>query len=35
MEPVEGQRLVWRLSVDGDAQGDLAGHGREHRGVRR
>jgi len=29
-EPVEGRRLVRRLSVDGDAQGDLAGYGREH-----
>src|SRR5215468_10172357 len=25
-EPVEGRRLVRRLSVDGDAQGDLAGY---------
>ena len=34
-EPVEGRRLVRRLSVDGDAQGDMAGKGREHRAVRR
>ena len=32
-EPVEGRRLVRRLNVDGDAQGDLAGHGGEHRAV--
>ncbi len=31
--PVEGRRLVRRLNVDGDAQGDLAGHGGEHRAV--
>jgi hypothetical protein len=28
-EPVEGRRLVRRLNVDGDAQGDLHGHGAE------
>ena len=28
-EPVEGRRLVRRLNVDGDAQGDLDGHGGE------
>ena len=28
--PVQGRRLVRRLNVDGDAQGDLAGHGGEH-----
>src|ERR1700722_4864592 len=32
-QPVEGRRLVRRLNVDGDAQGDLAGHGGEHRAV--
>ena len=32
-EPVEGRRLVRRLNVDGDAQGDLHGHGGEHRAV--
>ncbi len=32
-EPVEGRRLVRRLNIDGDAQGDLAGHGGEHRAV--
>ena len=32
-EPVEGRRRVRRLNVDGDAQGDLAGHGGEHRAV--
>src|SRR6266567_3942653 len=31
--PVEGPRLVRRLNVDGDGQGDLAGHGGEHRAV--
>src|SRR3954467_9960439 len=31
--PVEGRRLVRRLNVDGDAQGDLHGHGGEHRAV--
>jgi ferredoxin-NADP reductase/MOSC domain-containing protein YiiM len=31
--PVHGQRLVRRLNVDGDAQGDLHGHGGEHRAV--
>jgi ferredoxin-NADP reductase/MOSC domain-containing protein YiiM len=30
-EPVEGRRLVRRLNVDGDAQGDLHGHGGEQR----
>jgi len=29
--PVKGRRLVRRLNIDGDAQGDLAGHGGEHR----
>jgi ferredoxin-NADP reductase/MOSC domain-containing protein YiiM len=32
-EPVEGRRLVQRLNVDGDAQGDLHGHGGEQRAV--
>ncbi len=32
-QPVEGRRLVRRLNVDGDAQGDLHGHGGEHRAV--
>jgi ferredoxin-NADP reductase/MOSC domain-containing protein YiiM len=32
-EPVRGRRLVRRLNIDGDAQGDLAGHGGEHRAV--
>src|SRR6266568_3653871 len=31
--PVEGPRLVGRLNIDGDGQGDLAGHGGEHRAV--
>jgi ferredoxin-NADP reductase/MOSC domain-containing protein YiiM len=31
--PVEGRRWVGRLNVDGDAQGDLHGHGGEHRAV--
>jgi MOSC domain-containing protein YiiM len=29
--PVEGRRMVRRLNIDGDGQGDLAGHGGEHR----
>lgn len=32
-ETVTGPRLVRRLNVDGDGQGDLAGHGGEHRAV--
>ncbi len=32
-EPVKGRRRVRRLNIDGDAQGDLAGHGGEHRAV--
>ena len=32
-EPVQGRCLVRRLNIDGDAQGDLAGHGGEHRAV--
>jgi ferredoxin-NADP reductase/MOSC domain-containing protein YiiM len=31
--PVEGRRMVRRLDVDGDRQGDLAGHGGEQRAV--
>ena len=31
--PVEGRRMVRRLNIDGDGQGDLAGHGGEHRAV--
>src|SRR5215472_12455491 len=31
--PAEGPQLVRRLNVDGDGQGDLAGHGGEHRAV--
>jgi MOSC domain-containing protein YiiM/ferredoxin-NADP reductase len=32
-EAVRGPRMVRRLNVDGDGQGDLAGHGGEHRAV--
>jgi MOSC domain-containing protein YiiM len=32
-EPVRGRRAVRRLNVAGDGQGDLAGHGGEHRAV--
>jgi ferredoxin-NADP reductase/MOSC domain-containing protein YiiM len=32
-EPVEGRRMVRRLNIDGDRQGDLAGHGGEQRAV--
>ena len=31
--PVDGPRLVRRLNVEGDGQGDLAGHGGEQRAV--
>src|SRR5246500_2532549 len=31
--PVEGPRLVRRLNVEGDGQGDLGGHGGEQRAV--
>src|SRR4051812_47069449 len=31
--PVHGARMVRRLNIDGDGQGDLAGHGGEHRAV--
>jgi ferredoxin-NADP reductase/MOSC domain-containing protein YiiM len=32
-EPVQGRRRARRLNIDGDGQGDLAGHGGEHRAV--
>src|SRR5260370_20772617 len=32
-QQVQGRRIVRRLNVDGDGQGDLAGHGGEHRAV--
>ncbi len=32
-EPVQGRRMVRRLNIDGDRQGDLAGHGGEQRAV--
>lgn len=32
-EPVQGRRMVRRLNIDGDGQGDLAGHGGEYRAV--
>lgn len=32
-EPVQGRRMVRRLNVEGDGQGDLAGHGGEQRAV--
>ena len=31
--PVNGRRRVGRLNLEGDGQGDLAGHGGEHRAV--
>ena len=31
--PVSDRRMARRLNIDGDAQGDLAGHGGEHRAV--
>jgi ferredoxin-NADP reductase/MOSC domain-containing protein YiiM len=31
--PVTGRRKVRKLNIDGDGQGDLAGHGGEHRAV--
>jgi ferredoxin-NADP reductase/MOSC domain-containing protein YiiM len=31
--PVQGRRMVRRLNIDGDGQGDLAGHGGEQRAV--
>ena len=33
-DPVTGPRHVRKLNVDGDGQGDLAGHGGEQRGDR-
>jgi ferredoxin-NADP reductase/MOSC domain-containing protein YiiM/ferredoxin len=32
-KPVEGPRMVRKINVDGDGQGDLAAHGGEHRAV--
>jgi ferredoxin-NADP reductase/MOSC domain-containing protein YiiM len=32
-DPVSGQRRVGKLNIDGDGQGDLAGHGGEQRAV--
>jgi ferredoxin-NADP reductase/MOSC domain-containing protein YiiM len=32
-DPVRGPRMVRRLNIDGDGQGDLAGHGGEQRAV--
>lgn len=32
-QPVPGPRMIRRLNVDGDGQGDLAGHGGENRAV--
>src|ERR1700723_2125881 len=32
-QPVTGSRVVRRLNLDGDGQGDLGGHGGEHRAV--
>jgi len=31
--PVQGRRMVRKLNIDGDGQGDLAGHGGEQRAV--
>src|SRR5437764_2126747 len=31
--PVQGRRMTRRLNIDGDGQGDLHGHGGEHRAV--
>ena len=31
--PVPDRRVVRRLNIDGDGQGDLSGHGGEHRAV--
>ena len=31
--PVAGRRMVRKLNIDGDGQGDLAGHGGEQRAV--
>ena len=32
-DPVQGRCMVRRLNIDGDGQGDLEGHGGEHRAV--
>jgi ferredoxin-NADP reductase/MOSC domain-containing protein YiiM len=32
-EPVQGRRMIRRLNIDGDGQGDLQGHGGEQRAV--
>jgi ferredoxin-NADP reductase/MOSC domain-containing protein YiiM/ferredoxin len=32
-DPVQGRRMVRRLNIDGDGQGDLQGHGGEQRAV--
>ncbi|EPE97194.1 hypothetical protein [Rhizobium grahamii] len=32
-EPVKGPRMVRRLNINGDGQGDTAGHGGENRAV--
>jgi len=32
-DPVQSRRMVRRLNIDGDGQGDLQGHGGEHRAV--
>src|SRR5271166_1379056 len=32
-EAIQGRRMVRRLNIDGDGQGDLAGHGGEQRAV--
>jgi MOSC domain-containing protein YiiM len=32
-QAVDGLQTVRRLNIDGDGQGDLAGHGGEHRAV--
>jgi MOSC domain-containing protein YiiM len=31
--PVQGRRMARRLNIEGDGQGDLTGHGGEHRAV--
>ena len=31
--PIQGRRVARQLNIDGDGQGDLAGHGGEHRAV--
>src|SRR5512135_1988165 len=32
-KPVQGRRMFRRLNIDGDGQGDIKGHGGEHRAV--